>query len=65
MTVKEAMENLSECSPDARLHIVQEEELECMPQYWDDEKQEVAGKAREIFSEDVHSHQMYLLAIDR
>ncbi len=64
MTVKELMEISSECSPDAKLRIIQEEELECMPEFWDDEKQEVSGKATKLYSEDLHSHEMYLLAIE-
>ena len=64
MTVKELMENLSECSPDAKLRIIQEEELECMPELWDDIKQEVSGDATELYCEDLHSHGMYLLAVE-
>ena len=64
MTVKELELRLSNCQKDAKLKIIQEEELECMPEIWDDEKKEVCGKAKELFSEDCHSQQMYLLAIE-
>ncbi len=64
MTVKELMEISSECSPDAKLRIIQEEELECMPEYWDETKNKMSGKATKLYSEDLHSHEMYLLAIE-
>lgn len=68
MTVKELIEKLSSCNPNARLKIIQEEELECMPEWWDDKIGacgSVSGSATEIYSEDLHSHQMYLLAIEK
>lgn len=65
MTVEELMEKLSGCNPKAKLMIIQEEELECMPEWWDDEERKVAGKATELYSYDLHSHEMYLLAIDK
>lgn len=67
MKVSELMTKLSNCNQDAKLRIIQEEELECMPEWWSDEIGEcggVTGKATEVYSEDLHSHQMYLLAID-
>ena len=64
MTVKDLIKKLQEVNPDAELQIIQEEELECMPELWDDEKSEVSGNAIELFSEDVHSHRMYLLAVN-
>lgn len=64
MTVKELIEKLSGCNPTAKLRIIAEEELECMPELWDDEEQKVSGKATELYSEDLHSHETYLLAID-
>lgn len=64
MTVEELMTKLSSCNGKANLMIIQEEELECMPELWDDEKQKVSGKATELYCEDLHSHGMYLLAVD-
>ena len=46
-------------------NIIQEEELECMPEYWDDDARGVIGKATELYSEDVHSHEIWLLAISK
>ena len=67
MQVKDLIKKLQECNPDDRIKIIQEEELECMPEWWDDDKGEyggVSGTATEIYSEDVHSHQWYLLGIN-
>ena len=64
MTVEEAIEKLKTCNPKAKLKIIQEEELECMPEWWDDDKYEVIGNATEIYSEDLYSHQTYLLVIE-
>ncbi len=64
MTVEELMTKLASCNGKAKLRIIQEEELECFPEFWDDEEQKVAGKATELYCEDLHSHGMYLLAID-
>ena len=64
MIVEELMTKLSSCNPKAQLQIIQEEELECMPEFWDDDERKVSGKATELYSEDLHSHEMYLLAID-
>ena len=64
MTVEELMVKLASCNGKSKLTIIQEEELECMPEWWDDEKRKVAGNATELYSEDLHSHEMYLLAID-
>ncbi len=64
MNAKELKEKLSSCNDEAEIRIIQEEELECMPEYWDDEKHKVAGKATELFCEDLYSHEMYLLAVD-
>ncbi|KKN22347.1 hypothetical protein LCGC14_0916130 [marine sediment metagenome] len=64
MTVKEAIEKLQKVNPNAKLVLIQEEELECMPKWWDSRKNKVYGRAKEIYSEDLHSHQMYLLAIE-
>ncbi len=64
MTVEELMAKLASCNPKSKLRIIQEEELECMPELWDDEEQKVGGKATELYCEDLHSHGMYLLAID-
>lgn len=63
MTIKELLEKVQKINPGAKLKLIQEEELECMPELWDDKKG-VSGFAVEIYSEDVHSHQMYLLAIE-
>ena len=64
MKVKEIIKILQKCSPEAELRIIQEEELECTPEWWDDKNNKVSGVAKEIYSEDLHSHQMYLLAIE-
>ena len=64
MTVGELIRKLSRCSVDAELRIIQEEELECMPELWNDEEQKVAGNATELYCEDLHSHGMYLLAVE-
>lgn len=64
MTVEQCIERLQKCSPDARLKIVGELTLECMPQWWDEENQKVAGKATELYSEDLFSHTYYLLAVE-
>lgn len=61
MNVKEAIKKLEMCNPTSKLKIIQELELECMPEWWDSGK--VKGEATEIYSEDVHSHQFYLLVI--
>lgn len=66
MKVKDLITKLQECNPDARLELIQGEELECMPEWWDDNIGEyggVCGNATEVYSEDLHSHQFYLLAI--
>ena len=63
MTVKEAITKLQKQNSSDKLKIIQEEELECMPEWWDEEKREPSGEATEIFSEDLHSHQVYLLTI--
>lgn len=64
MTVGELEEKLSKCNKESKLRIIQEEELECMPELWDDEKCEVSGKATKLYEEDLHSHGFYLLAIE-
>lgn len=66
MKVKDAIKILQKCNPNANLKLIQEEELECIPEWWDDnagEYGEVIGKATKIFSEDLYSHQTYLLVI--
>ena len=65
MTVKELITKLSSCNGEAKLMIIQEEELECMSEWWDEEAGKVTGRAIELYSEDLHSHEMYLLAIDK
>ena len=65
MIVEELMMKLSKCNSKAKLRIIQEEELECMPEYWDDEEQKVIGKATELYSEDLYSHEFYLLVIEK
>ncbi len=65
MTVKEIITILVECNPEAKLTIIQEEELECMPEWWDEDKGKVGRKATEVYSHDLHSHQVYLLAINK
>lgn len=64
MTVKELITILATCNEEAKLKIIQEEELECT-EYWDEEKQKVTGKAIELYSEDLYSHEVYLLAINK
>ncbi len=63
MTVEEAIKKLQTCNPKAKLKLIQEEELECT-EWWDDEKYKVVGNATEIFSEDLYSHETYLLVIE-
>lgn len=65
MTVKELAAKLQNCNEDAKIQIIQEEELECMPELWNSEEQKVGGTsgAIELFSEDLHSHEMFLLAV--
>ncbi len=65
MKVKELALKLSQVSPEAELKIIEEEELECMPELWDDEEHKVGGTsgAIELYSEDLHSHEMFLLAV--
>ena len=68
MQVKDLIKNAQKCNPDSRVIIIQGEELEAMPEWWDDNIGEyggVYGPATEIFSFDLHSHQMYLLAIKK
>ena len=63
--VKDLIKKLQKCDSDDSIRIIQEEELECMSEWWDDEKGdygEVSGLATEIYSEDLHSHTFYLLA---
>lgn len=63
MKVKDLINNLQKCNPNDKIRIIQGEELECMSEWWDDNNYTPGGKATELFSEDLHSHQMYLLAI--
>ena len=66
MKVKDLIKKCEECDPEAELEIIQGEELECMPEWWDDKAGEyggVCGNATELYSYDLHSHQIYLLAI--
>ncbi len=68
MIVEDLIKNLQNCNPTDKIVIIQEEELECMPEWWDDKKGKyggVFGPATELFSEDLHSHQFYLLAIKK
>ena len=64
MTVEEAIEKLKKCNPKAKLKIIQEELLECMDEWWDDDECKVKEPATKIFSEDLYSHETYLLAIE-
>ena len=67
MKVAELISVLHLCNPETELRIIQQEELECFPEWWDDNKGEYGGvisPATELYSEDVHSHRMYLLAIE-
>ena len=64
MKIKDIIRILQLCDMNAKLRLIQEEELECMPEWWDEENSKVSGSATEIYSEDLHSHRMYLLAID-
>lgn len=63
MKVSELVRKLQKCDSNAKLKIIQEEELECMPELWDDKESRVCDDVTELFSEDLHSHQTYLLAI--
>ncbi len=65
MTVQELIDKLVNCKLEAQIKIIQEEELECTPEIWNDEKQEVVGKAVKLYSEDLYSHEVYLLAVDK
>ena len=65
MTVNEMIIRLQKCNPEATITIIQEETLECMPEWWDEEKQKVGGRAIEVFSEDLYSHRVYLLAVGK
>ncbi len=65
--VKDLIKKLQRLNPDAKLKLIQEEELECMPEWWDDTKGKygrLSGAATEIYSDDIHSHRWYLLAIE-
>ena len=64
MNVRKLKKILQKLNPDDELKMIQEEELECMSEWWDDEKNEVSGNATKIYSEDLYSHETYLLAID-
>ncbi|KKN01592.1 hypothetical protein LCGC14_1126270 [marine sediment metagenome] len=63
MRVSELIIILKRCAPDARILIMQEEELECMPEFWDDETRSLNEKATKLYSEDLHSHEVYLFAV--
>ncbi len=65
MKVKELIAKLQNCKEDAEIQIIQEEELECMPELWNNEDHKVGGTsgAIELYSEDLHSHEMFLLAV--
>ncbi len=65
MDAKALLTKLQKCNPAAKLRIIAEEELECCPEWWNDEKGEVSGLATKLLSEDVHSHEIYLLAIEK
>ena len=67
MTVEELMAKCQNVRKDAKLLIVEEDELECMPDLWNDEEHKVGGTsgAIELYSEDCHSHEIYLLAINK
>ena len=65
MIVKELIEKLLTCDPESKLSIIQEEELECMPEWWDDEERRPAGGVIELFEVDSYSHGFYLLAIKK
>lgn len=65
MTVKELIEILNHVHPDSDIQIIQEEELECMPELWDDTNNKVSNNVTKLYSEDLHSHEMYLLAINK
>lgn len=68
MTVKEMVQKLKGLNQNAEITIIQQETLECSPEWWDaglGEYGGVSGKALEIYSEDLHSHMFYLLAVDK
>lgn len=68
MQVKDLIKNAQKCNPNDRIEIIQGEELEAMPEWWDDSIGEYGGVTdlvTELFSFDLHSHQMYLLAIKK
>jgi hypothetical protein len=63
MNVGDMIEQLQQCSHNAKIKIIEEKELECMPQWWDEDNGKVAGNATIIYREDLHSHYFYVLAI--
>lgn len=62
MKVSELIEKLQKCNNEDKIVIIQEETLECFPDYWDDKNYKVRGDVTELFSVDLYSHQFYLLA---
>jgi hypothetical protein len=66
MNAKDLIETLQKCNPDADIELIQEESLECIPEWWDDEIGDYGGvtdKVTELYSWDLYSHEFYLLAI--
>lgn len=66
MKVEDLTKILQTCNPNDKLKLIQEEQLECMPEWWDDsigEYGDVTAKVTKLYDEDLFSHQMYLLAI--
>ena len=61
MIVKEMIDKLKECDPNSKVELIQEEELECEPDLWDDEKGKMMDSAVITINEwDLHSHGFYL-----
>ena len=66
MQVKDLIKELQKCDPEDRIKLIQGEQLECEPDWWDKEKGdygEVSGLATELYHEDLFSHDTYLLVI--
>ena len=63
MLVKDLVFALHKCNPYDTIKLIQEEELECMPEWWDDGLGVVSDNVTVLCSEDLYSHEMYLLAI--
>ena len=64
-TVAELIRAAYKCAPSAKVRIIQEEELECMDDLWDADSGAVKPPVIKLHSEDLHSHEFFLLAIPK